>query len=317
MGKSSRAGVAALTALIGLAAAATAPASVQFQYERGLTLSQTRDSQARPVAVTCDPLTGETCVTDGVFSSLHLFNAAGVETFRTGAYAGLSLPNDGAVDHEGRLVTVVSTAGGLGTIQRLTVYGERDDWSPQAPAERWCPTHLTVARDGNYVTVDGISGLMAKHDAASGAVLWANVIATPGADDPDLDMDLGRPTELSDGSYAVAGNNLHVVLVVSAEGAPLAAFGRFGTSPGRMVTPVATAEGPRGMLLVLDQMRHKVMAFDGQHEFLDEFGSIGDAPGDFYHPVSMATDAAGRLYVAQGYRSRVHVFSVLADGAVE
>ena len=99
--------------------------------------------------------------------------------------------------------------------------------------------------------------------------------------------------------------------------APLAAFGRFGTSPGRMVTPVATAEGPRGMLLVLDQMRHKVMAFDGQHEFLDEFGSIGDAPGDFYHPVSMATDAAGRLYVAQGYRSRVQVFSVLADGAVE
>ncbi len=64
-------------------------------------------------------------------------------------------------------------------------------------------------------------------------------------------------------------------------------------------------------------MRHKVMAFDGQHEFLGEYGSIGDAPGEFYHPVSLAADTQGHIFVAQGYRSRVQVFSVLADGTVE
>jgi hypothetical protein len=298
-------------------AAATAGATVQFRYERGLTLSQGRDAPARPVAVTCDAPTGDVCVTDGVFSALHLFNVAGVETFRTGAYAGLSLPNDGAVDPQGRLVAVAATSDGQGTIVRLDVYGERDGWTPERPAGTWRPTHLVVSRDGHYVTVDGTSGLMAKHDAVTGAVLWAKVIAKPGADDPDLDMDLGRPAQLPDGSYAVAGNNLHVVLLVSEDGEPITAFGRFGTSPGRMVAPVATAVGPGGLLLVLDQMRHKLMAFDGQHEFLDEYGSIGDAPGDFYHPVSMATDASGHVFVAQGYRSRVQMFSVLADGTVE
>jgi hypothetical protein len=80
---------------------------------------------------------------------------------------------------------------------------------------------------------------------------------------------------------------------------------------------VAVAEGPGGTLLVLDQMRHKILAFGADQEFISEFGSIGDAPGAFYHPVSIATDGSGHLFVAQGYRGRVQVFSVLAAGTVE
>jgi DNA-binding beta-propeller fold protein YncE len=84
-----------------------------------------------------------------------------------------------------------------------------------------------------------------------------------------------------------------------------------------MVYPVAAAAGPGGTLLVLDQLRHKILAFDGQHEFLSEYGSIGDTPGAFYYPASMATDGNGHLYVAQSFRSLVQVFNVQADGAAE
>jgi len=309
-----------LTALSGLCAtlgASQAGGAVAVRYERVLSLSQGRDGQPRPVAVSCDPRSGEICVTESVSSALHVFNAAGIETFRTGSYANLSQPNDGTVDHEGRLVAVATVAGSRATIARLDVYGEPDAWTPEIPAAGWYPTHLTVTRDGHYVTVDGNSGLLAKHDADTGALLWSKTIATPNPDDPNLDMDLGRPVQLADGSFAVAGNNLHCILLLGEDGEFLTSFGRFGSSPGRMVAPVATAAGPQGTLLVLDQMRHKILAFDGQHEFLSEYGSIGDAPGAFYHPVSMAADGTGHVYVAQGYRGRVQVFSVLADGTVE
>ena len=308
------AGVAALTALLW---SATSAFSLTIRYERTLELSQDHDGRARPVAVSCDGNQGEICVTESAYSALHVFNAAGVETFRTGGFANLLSPNDGTVDHDGRLVATTLIDGRRGTISRLDIYGEPDGYRPEAPADSWRPGHLIVMRDGHYLTLDTTSGLLAKHDANTGALLWSATIGDGQADDNTLEMDLGRPVELGDGTICVPGGNLHVVLILSAEGKQLESFGRVGSSPGRMFFPVAAAAAPDGGLFVLDQLRHKILAFSAQHEFKYEYGSIGDAPGAFYHPVSMAADAAGHLYVAQGFKSRVQVFSVLADGAVE
>lgn len=313
-------GVAVLTAVLGAASLAMASGTggmVTIRYEGALALSQNHDGRARPAAVTCDAVAGEICVTDAAYSALHLFNAAGAETFRTGGFANVTAPNDGAVDHEGRLVTISLVDGKSSAIARLDVYGEPDGYRVEQPAADWRPTHLLVTRDGHYVTVDGASGLMAKHDANTGAVLWAETIGGGVGDDASLDMNLGRPAEMSDGTFCVPGGNLHVMLVVSEDGRQLSSFGRVGSSPGRMVYPVAAAAGPGGTLLVLDQLRHKIMAFDGQHEFLSEYGSIGDTPGAFYYPASMATDGNGHVYVAQSFRSLVQVFNVQADGTAE
>ncbi len=323
-------GVGALTsaALALLASALPAPAlsatdartagyRFEFRYESSLELQRHEDGRLLPAAVTCDDRTGGMVVTDAAHGVLHVFNAAGVEAFRTSGYAELSQPVDGAIDHAGRLVAVSLSGGARRTLARLDVYGEPDGWAAQAPREGWRPGRVLVARDGNYVTVDDASGLMAKHDAETGAVLWSAVIAEPESGDRGLELGLGRPVQLPDGTYAVPGANLHRILLVEEGGAVRASFGRFGASPGRFVAPVAVAAGPDGSLLVLDQMRHKVLAFDARQEFSGEFGVVGDAPGAFYHPVSIATDAGGRLYVAQGYRGRVQVFSVLAAGTVE
>lgn len=315
----SRLAVGTLTAVavLGCGLSAAAATSVQFSYDHALRLSRHQDDRLLPVSVTGDALGGELVVTDSAWSALHVFNVAGVEVFRTEGFAGLVGPLDGTVDHEGRLVALSMVDGGRRTIVRLDAYGEPEAWLVESPHADWSPDHLLVARDGNYVTVDGSAGLLVKHDADSGAVIWATVIATPDPDDPGLETAIGRPVQRADGTYALPGGNLHNVVLVDENGAVTASFGRFGSSPGRLVTPVAVAEGPQGTLLVLDQMRHKILVFDGQQQFVSEFGSIGDAPGAFYYPVSMAADGAGHVYVAQGYRGRVQVFNVLVDGAIE
>lgn len=312
--------VGRLTTALGLGAvlcAAPAAAGVAFRYERALDLSRHQDGRLLPASVTCAAQAGGLVVTDAAHGALHVFNASGVETFRTTGYARLVQPDDGAIDHAGRLLGITMVDGSARALARLDVYGEPDGWKAELPRDDWRPEHVLVAADGNYVTIDGASGLMAKHDAETGAVMWSAVIARPEAEDKDLEMGLGRPVQLSDGAYAVSGSNLHRILVVAEGGEVTSAFGRFGSSPGRMVAPVAVAEGPAGSLLVLDQMRHKVIAFGRDGTFISEYGSIGDAPGAFYHPVSMATDGSGHLYVAQGYRGLVQVFSVQADGTVE
>jgi DNA-binding beta-propeller fold protein YncE len=305
------------TALTLAVLVSAATAGIDFRYVRALDLQRHEDGRLLPAAVTCDEQSGGLVVTDGAHGVLHLFNAGGIEAFRTSGYAGLSQPDDGALDHAGRLVAITLAGGSTRTLVRLDVYGEPDGWTPESPRDGWRPEHVLVARDGNYVTVDDAGGLLAKHDAGTGAVLWAAVIAEPEPGERNLELGLGRPAQLPDGSYAVPGSNLHRILLVDEGGQVRSSFGRFGSSPGRFVAPVAVAAGPDGMLLVLDQMRHKVLAFAANQEFVGEFGTVGDAPGAFYHPVSIATDADGHLYVAQGYRGRVQVFSVLADGAVE
>jgi DNA-binding beta-propeller fold protein YncE len=292
---------------------AGAEAAFEIRYERGLELSRSREGQLHPVSVTCDPLSGEICVTESANASLHIFNAAGVEIFRTGGFAGLTLPSDGTVDAEGRLVVATMASAGPGTIVRLNTYGEPDGYQAEPAAAEWNPEHLLITRDGHYLTVDSTAALLAKHDAVTGALLWTRTLGDAGT----LDKSIGRPIQLADGTFRIPGGETHRVLTVTEDGTLTDAFGRFGTAAGRFVTPVAVAAGPQGSLLVLDRMRHKVMVFDAANKFITEYGSIGDAPGRFYHPVSMATDGEGRLYVAQGFRGRVQVFNVLADGAGE
>lgn len=324
--RSAKAPLPRLAAAVALVTAATVSAlgtagvaegAIDLRYESALRLSSRPDGRLLPVAVTCNDEAAELVVTDSAWSALHVFNAEGVETFRTEDFARLSSPVDGAVDTAGRLVALSMADGNRFTIVRLDTYGEPDAWLPASPRDGWRPDHLLVSRDGHYVTVDGATGLLAKHDAGTGAVLWTTVIAEPDPEDPNLETAIGRPVELADGTFAVPGGNLHNVILVGADGAVITSFGRFGSSPGRMVTPVAVAAGPQGTLLVLDQMRHKILVFDDKQQFVTEFGSIGDAPGAFYYPVAMAADSAGHVYVAQGYRGRVQVFNVRADGAVE
>ncbi len=135
------------------------------------------------------------------------------------------------------------------------MFGEPDGFVADRPDSAWSPWHVIVTRDGNYVSLDAGTGLLAKHDAQTGALIWQRRC---GVDDTVGDV-IGRPAEAPDGRLYVPGGDLRTVLVLSAEGEPLAAFGRFGSAPGRMVLPVGVAFGPAGEVLVLDRLRAKIL----------------------------------------------------------
>ena len=295
-------------------APSAAQARLGFRYAGQLEISRTRDGALRPISVTCAPFTGEIVVTDARQMGIHLFNPAEVEVFRTNGFAGVLGPVDASLDAAGRTVYLHRVNGRQYEVRRLDLYGEPDPFRAVTPRDDFDPSHLLVTRDGHYLSLDTASGLLVKHDADTGAVLWSVPLA--GDADPENSLLLyGRPAEAPDGRLVIPGGAVHQILVLDADGTVINNFGRFGSSPGRIVFPVAATFGPDGDLLVLDRMRHKVLVYDGTtYEWTSEFGSQGSAPGQFYHPVAMASSADGRLFVAQGFLGRVQVFNILTAG---
>jgi len=293
------------------APAAFGVTGVTAQYELTLRLPPSQHGVVRPAAISHDPVAGETCVTDARGPAILLVNRRDVAVFRTNRFAALSAPLDACVDARGSLVFLdVAPGDHTRTVRRLNLHGEPDAYAVRPPAARWSPNHLIVCRDGDYLTLDGDTGIMARHDAVTGDLVWrANVTG-----DESDELFLGRPCEAPDGSIYLPGGELHAVLVLDDHGNLVSRFGEFGTGPGKMIFPVAVAMGPAETVLVLDRMRHKILVHDRDHRLVTEFGSIGAAPGQLYQPSDIATTDDGRLYVAQGFEGRVQVFQLAVTG---
>lgn len=298
--------------VVGWFVAGGSPAKAAYRLEYLGTTSANQAGRTMPVSLTLDAQAGEICVCDARQAAIYLLGNGDVETFRTNPVAGLASPWDGCVDPLGRIVYAERGLAPLALLKRLNVFGEPDPFVAQHPDSLWSPQRVIVTRDGNYVSLDPSSGLLAKHDAVTGALIWQHLCQLEGV----AGENLGRPAEAPDGRIYVPGGDLRLVLVLSGDGERLGAFGRFGSSTGRFVLPVGVAFGPAGEVLVLDRLRAKILLFDPQHEFVTEFGSLGFGPGQFYHPAALATTADGKLYVAQGFQGRIQTFRLsLRDGA--
>jgi DNA-binding beta-propeller fold protein YncE len=295
---------ASVFCLIGFGASA-----IEIRYEKTLDLLQGREGKLRPVSVACDQASGEITITDARNSAIHVLNQAAIETFVTGRFASLALPLDAVADAQGRLVCLTKSSGWRNSISRLNLYGEPDTFVPEAPTEYWSPDHLIITRDGHYLTIEANNGFLVKHDSRTGRIIWTAFLG----DESMNEAHLGRPLESPSGNILVPGGRLFQIFVLSPRGELIESFGRFGSSPGRLIFPVDVASGPDDTILVLDRLRHKILVFDADHAFVTEFGSLGSRPGQFYHPVSMAADGSGSIYVAQGYKGRVQVFNVLGN----
>lgn len=294
--------------------ATAAGAAVVAPYSGRLEVIPSPWAPARPVAISVDPGRGEICVTDEGAAALHVFNAQGARLFVSDRVARLANPASGLIDHEGRFVCTDSDSLAGRTLRRLNFLGEPEAFHAQPPAAGWRPLHLCLSPEGHYVSLDADAGLLACHDASTGALVWQRAVAGPRADE----LHLGRPAAAPDGRLYIPGGEGHEVIVLAADGQELERFGSLGTAPGRFVHPVGVAFLPAGRIAVLDRMRHAVLVFDSAHRFLMEFGGFGGAPGRLYHPVAIAATVDGTVYVAQGYEARVQAFRVFdpeADAA--
>ncbi|MFO7610853.1 MAG: NHL repeat-containing protein [Candidatus Krumholzibacteriia bacterium] len=285
--------------------------AVLFAYESTLILDGGAGGRVQPTHVSCDPVSGEICVTDARQSALHVLSARHVPLVRTGPFAGISWPASGSVDRDGTLVFTDTGDARTFVMRRLDIYGEPAPFAPESPLDGWSPRLVTVLADGDYLSLDQANAVLARHERDSGRLVWWLRVGDPQARDTLLD----RPAEGPDGTIYVPGGDQRRVFVVTAEGRPAGAFGEFGSAPGRMVLPVGVACGPGGTILVLDRMRAKILVFGPDHRFQSEFGSLGARPGQFYHPAAIAATPDNKICVAQGFLGRVQVFRVFtAEG---
>jgi len=261
----------------------------------------------RPSSVTLDHHANAICVTDEGSRAIDIFDDRGFHRYRTNAISGISAPRDGSIDFKGGFVFTDAVTAGSRTIKRLNYLGEPEDFAPEDPHEDWDPRHLIITADGHYITVSRL-GLLAKHNADDGSLIWKLQLADPDSENADL---LGRPTESPDHKIYIPGSRIRQVLVVSPDGELLDSFGRPGNKRSEFTFPIGVAFDPAGRVLVLDRMRHKILLFSSEHEFVDEFGRMGDGPGSFYHPLAIASSPDGRVFVAQGFEGRVQVFRLM------
>ena len=267
----------------------------------------------RPISVTPDSGSAEVCVTDEGTCAIDVFDAHGLHRFGTNEMAGLSMPMDACIDAQSRFVFTDFDPERKRTIRRLNFLGEPDAFAPEIPREGWSPSRLIVTRDGHYVTVDG-EGLLAKHDASTGALIWRRELVEPTWERSDL---LGRPAEAADGRLYVPNAGSGMVEVVTADGSSQVSFGRRGTKRGELAFPVGVAFGKGNLVLVLDRMKQCIVCYDTTQRFVVELGKYGLRTGEIYFPSGIAAGTDGRVYIAQAYGGRVQVFRMEDEASPE
>lgn len=303
--------LAILCLALGMTGAVGAQAAAFLQYDSTLELPRHDLRESLPVAVTTST-DGAVCVVDATTRSGHLFDRQNVHLFSTSGIAGLGDPMDIVVDGSGGFVCTDSRPEGGRTIRKLDLFGQPLAYEPERPSDLWQPDHLLLTRDGNYVTTDPSNGLLAKNDAATGALLWKRSLLE---DRYGELVGVGRPAEAPDGRLFLPIPGNREIVILSAEGEPDTAFGEPGAARGLLSFPVGVAFCPDGTIAVLDRMRHIILLYDEHYRFVSEFGRFGTGPTDLYYPTAIAATADGRVYVAQGFEGRIHLFRFTATGS--
>ncbi|WP_041718803.1 hypothetical protein [Desulfurivibrio alkaliphilus] len=98
------------------------------------------------------------------------------------------------------------------------------------------------------------------------------------------------------------------VYVYSASEELLYSFGQKGANVGQLSRPRGLAlDERRGLVYVVDYMRHSVLVYSLNGRFLHEFGGRGTAPRWFNFPNAVVVDAQGRVVVADMFNHRLQV----------
>jgi DNA-binding beta-propeller fold protein YncE len=292
-----------------LAHAQTSPAptslSVPAEFIRFVTPPGRSNEFLRPSAIVVDSKHDEVLIADPGHNRIVIFDASGAYRFEFGGTERFAAPIGLAVDSEGYIYVLGSTARG----QRLF----RFDWDgtfieevalDYAPeGERIKIQNIAIDGDDRLIVIDR-AGFRVCTYARDGELLGTFPIAE------ELEEDLKRETVL--GSMTVRGDLLLIpiptlgsVYLYTRAGEFVRSIGYKGTNVGEMNFPVAVAVTNENLVLVLDKHRYNVVCFDLTGKFWGEFGGKGSSPGWFYHPSLLAVDGKNQVYVGQIFLNRV------------
>jgi DNA-binding beta-propeller fold protein YncE len=120
------------------------------------------------------------------------------------------------------------------------------------------------------------------------------------------------------GRLYLLSDEIGKIYVYGPDEALLFSFGLKGGSPGQLSQPRGlVVDDNRGLIYVVDYMRHTIVTYDLTGKFLFEVGGRGFEPGWFNFPTAIALDNQGQLIVADLFNKRVQVIEVEFEKALK
>jgi len=227
----------------------------------------------------------------------------------------LSSPTDVSLAPDG---TIVVTDSGTSTIQLFHKGGDfirAIGGFGQGDGQFMKVLGVFVDGAGVIYAADAYIGKIQKFDMEGHLLMKKNM-----ADDgKEIAKDLGLPKPVTefgvvklvvgpDGRMYVLDNYNDCIVMYSANGTFIKAFGGKGTVEGRFQGPTFAAFGREGELYIVDCLNARVQVFNLDGKYLWKFGSYGNIVGTFSRPKGIYVADDGRIYVADSMSNVVQVF---------
>lgn len=239
---------------------------------------------------------------------VHVFNAAGMETFTFGGDGDLGAVERVGVMESGDLL-VVSTEQGRRTVLRCDFRGDRlgrfelqglpaafAGFVPDRALVQGGKVHLVQVQAMRVVVADLQGHVEQTHDLA----------ALIRKENPAIKLGISGFSVDGQGNYYFTLPLAFTAFVMSPQ-RELRQFGVRGSSPGKFNVVGAIASDEKGNVFVLDRLRSVVMMFDPFLRFEQEFGYRGDGPTNLVAPFDLAV-GNGKVFVSQARERGVKVF---------
>ncbi len=307
----------AICAIALAASSAAAMADVQFKYLYGLS---DLNGPLRYLGgrIRTDAANEEVLFLEG--NTVHILNAAAMETYEFTLDPELGRPFDVAVDPSGDFIlpcVMPQIDGPFFVIQRCDYRGRlKATIVPKVPEglRRFAPNTMEL-RDGHVLYF------------LSPMQLEMLVLDTDGSFDrlvdlaPLLDVEAGERGNLEIGGFGFDSEGdmiftlpeLFRAVEIGPDWKVRGGFGRKGSAPGRFGVVAGVVGDEQGNLYVADKGRSVVMMFDKDRRFVAEFGEYGDEPENLVRPEQLAWLPSGKLFVTQMRFRGVSVFDVASN----
>jgi len=284
--------------------------SVPAEYVADLRLPGSIDHYLRPARILVDSKASEIYVADAGNNRITILDQNGLFKFQFYTTEHCGAPSDVAVNAEGHIFVLGSTAKGAGVfeydyngtfLRQLSLDSLTD--KPQIGS-------FSIDNQGRLYCLDEAQIRLIRF-SADGAVDKVIPVANDLSEKLRHEMTFGAMTIANDIIYLPA-SSIGSVYCYDLDGTFIRMIGYQGTKAGELNFPVAVAVTADHLVMVLDKHRYNVLCYTTEGKFLGEFGGKGISAGWFFHPTGLAVDDKQLAYVGQIFNNKIQVCRIPA-----
>ena len=274
-----------------------------------------------PTSLGYDPVRDELYVIDAARSRIIIYTPDLFPVFSLGKGRGVLAPAGLTIDQEGNIYICQGTSAKdprphISVFNAAAIKVKDIYFQGFEGAENFSPKSIALGIHGHiYVTGLDFEGVVVLNQKGH----FIKIIAPKDSIIPNTPPKRALISDVyvdSKGRLYLLSEEMGRVYVYDDREHYLFKAGRKGGSSGKLSRPRGVCADPkRGLIYVIDYMRHTGLAFDyktGKLRF--EFGGRGWSPGWFNYPTDIIVDKFGRVYIADLFNHRVQVVELVKKG---